>query len=90
MEGLNLSYRNAARLLGRKENWCKRLVTKAFGEEVCNNALTLTQKELEEIKRLRVAYFESLFTEEDRAMEAALQRAAERTYFDCYETEEDI
>ena len=88
--GLNLSYRNAARLLGRKENWAKRLVREAFGDEVCDKALAMDTAELEEIKRLRVAYFESLFTDEDRNMEIALKRAADRAYSDDYETEDDI
>lgn len=88
--GSNLSYRNAARLLGRKENWAKRLVREAFGDEVCDKALALTDEELKESKRLLVEYFESKFTDEDRNMEIALKRAADRVYSDDYEDENDI
>ena len=83
--GSNLRYRNAARLLGRKENWAKRLVREAFGDEVCDKALTCSQSNLNAAKLLMVAYFESKFTDEDREMEIALQKP-----FGIYEDEDDI
>ena len=90
IKGSALQHRNAARLLGRKENWCKRLVREAFGEEACSQALSLNPAALEETKRALVALFEARFTDEDRDMEIALKKAAERAYSDDYEDEDDI
>jgi len=88
--GTFLELRNAALLLGGKENWKKRKVIAALGEEVCARALSLNPAALEEVKGALAAMFESLFTEEDRAMEAALKKAADRAYSDDYEDEDDI
>lgn len=93
MTNLTLSFlelRNAARLLGGSENWKKRLVTRAFGPEVCDRALSLNPVALEEMRGALAAMFESFFTDEDVAMEIALKKAADRVYSDDYEDEDDI
>lgn len=93
MTNLKLSFlelRNAARLLGDQENWKKRLVIRAFGPDVCEKALSLDPSTLEEMKGVLAAMYESFFTEEDKAMEIALKKAADRTYSDDYEDEDDI
>ena len=85
-----LQYRNAARLLGGRANWEKRLVTESFGKDVCNQALALAPAALKQTKDALTSLFEARFTDEDRAMEIALKKAAEKVYSDCYETEEEI
>jgi len=86
-----LELRNAARQLGGCKNWQKRMCIAAFGVEIAEIAMTLTEKELEAVKKVLSAYFESRFTEEDKAMEVALKKAADRTYSDApYEDEDDI
>lgn len=85
-----LKFRNAARLLGGRANWQKRIVSSCFGEEICNKALVCSQSELNAARVLLVDYFESKFTDEDRNMEIALKKAAERAYSDDYEDEDDI
>ncbi len=60
-----LKFRNAARLLGGRANWQKRIVSSCFGEEICNMALTCSQSELNAARRLLVAYFESKFINDD-------------------------
>ncbi len=86
-----LELRNAALQLGGCKNWQKRLCIAAFGLEIAEMAMTLTDKELKAVKRFLASYFESRFTEEDKAMEVALKKAADRTYSDApYEDEDDI
>jgi len=81
-----LKFRNAARLLGGQKNWQKRIVSSCFGEEICNKALTCSQSELNAARLLLVNYFESKFTDDDKAMEIALKKAENPVY----ETEDDI
>lgn len=64
-----LQYRNAARLLGGRANWEKRLVTESFGKDACDQALALTPAALKQTKEVLTSLFEARFTEEDRAME---------------------
>lgn len=90
-KGTFLELRNAALLLGRKENWTKRLVTAAFGEEICDRALTLSDEVLKETKNILASCFESQFTDEDKAMEQAIKKAEDRIINDLpYEDEDDI
>lgn len=78
LEGSAPHLRNVARQLGGRQNWQKLLVTTYFGDEVCDQALSLTPTALEETKRALVTFFETQFTDEDRNMEIALQRAADK------------
>jgi hypothetical protein len=90
-KGTFLELRNAARQLGGCKNWQKRQVIAAFGLEIAEMAMTLKESELEAVKKVLSAYFESRFTAEDKAMEVALKKAADRTYSDApYEDEDDI
>lgn len=90
-KGTFLELRNAAQQLGGCKNWQKRQVIAAFGLEIAEMAMTLTHKELKAVKRLFVAYFESQFTDLDRAMEQAIKKAEQRILTDApYEDEEDI
>jgi hypothetical protein len=86
LNGKVLKYRNAARLLGGQKIWQKRIVSSCFGEEICNKALTCSQSELNAARLLLVNYFESKFTDDDKAMEIALKKAENPVY----ETEDDI
>ncbi len=90
-KGTFLELRNAALLLGRKENWTKRLVTAAFGEDICEIALAANEQELKLCRKLLSTYFESKFTAKDKAMEIAIKKAEDRIINDLpYEDEDDI
>lgn len=90
-KGTFLELRNAAMQLGGCKNWQKRQVIAAFGLEIAEMAMTLTHKELEAVKRFFVSYFESQFTDLDKAMEIALKKSQDRIMNDLpYEDEEDI
>ena len=86
-----LELRNAARQLGGRKNWQKRMCIAAFGAEIAEMAMTLTEKELEAVKKVLSAYFESRFTDLDKQMETAIKKAEDRIINDLpYEDEDDI
>lgn len=90
-KGTFLELRNAAMQLGGQKNWQKRQVIAAFGLEIAEMAMTLSDKELEAIKKFFVAYFENQFTDLDKAMDLAIKNAEQRILTDApYEDEEDI
>ena len=90
-KGTFLELRNAAQQLGGQKNWQKRLCVAAFGLEIAEMAMTLSDKELKAVKKFFVAYFESQFTDLDKQMEIAIKKAADRIITDApYENEEDI
>lgn len=90
-KGTFLELRNAALQLGGCKNWQKRQVIAAFGLEIAEMAMTLAEKELEAVKKVLSAYFESRFTAEDKAMDNAIKKAQDRIYTDApYEDEDDI
>ena len=89
--GTFLELRNAAQQLGGCKNWQKRLCIAAFGLEISEMAMTLTDKELNAVKRVLSTYFESRFTDLDKQMELAIKKASERIYTDApYEDEDDM
>jgi hypothetical protein len=86
-----LELRNAALQLGGCKNWQKRQVIAAFGLEIAEMAMTLTDKELKAVKRVLSTYFESRFTDLDKQMEIAIKKAEDRIINDLpYEDEDDI
>lgn len=86
-----LELRNAAQQLGGRKNWQKRMCIAAFGLEIAEMAMNLSDKELEAVKKVLSVYFESRFTDLDKAKDLAIKKAEQRILKDLpYEDEDDI